>query len=196
MLEEQRDILEIAQKFAEYFFKKKFKPTFTRLRSGKFAVASKSILDLLERVKVQDESSSPESPQELGLSREELHYLVETVVKKRIRDRSSFQLLKELIDKGDELVYAAFDVFKSDLDEDDLLDTLERIILNKSEQRARSASRAKSPKTGSIPKKLEKVRFEDEVIDLGQHEGSTGRKGQRVMSPKNDDFSYFLEAHR
>lgn len=60
--------------------------------------------------------------------KDQLLKMVDTIARKKIRDENDIIALKKLITEQDELVYAAFDVFDSDHDEDDLIDTLMRIL--------------------------------------------------------------------
>lgn len=60
--------------------------------------------------------------------KDELIKLVNTLVRRRLRDDNDLLLLNKLILEGDELVYSTFEVFESDRDEEDLLDTLIRIV--------------------------------------------------------------------
>jgi len=55
--------------------------------------------------------------------------LVNTVVKDQLPDPDDLQVLKKLIVDENEFVFAAFDVFVSDRDEEELLDTLMRWVL-------------------------------------------------------------------
>jgi len=45
-----------------------------------------------------------------------------------IQDKNDVELLQKLIEKEDEFVMAAFDLFESDKDQENLLDTLIRIV--------------------------------------------------------------------
>lgn len=60
--------------------------------------------------------------------KDELIRLVNNLVRKRLRDDNLLLLLNKLIMEGDELLYSTFEVFESDRDEEDLLDTLIRIV--------------------------------------------------------------------
>ena len=60
--------------------------------------------------------------------KDELIKMVNSLVRKRLRDDNDLLLLNKLILDEDELVYSSFDVFESDRDEEDLLDTLVRIV--------------------------------------------------------------------
>ena len=60
--------------------------------------------------------------------KDELIKMVNSLVRKRLRDDNDLLLLNKLILDEDELVYSSFDVFESDRDEEDLLDTLIRIV--------------------------------------------------------------------
>lgn len=60
--------------------------------------------------------------------KDELIKLVNTLVRRRLKDDNDLLLLNKLILEGDELVYSTFEVFEADRDEEDLLDTLIRIV--------------------------------------------------------------------
>ena len=67
-----------------------------------------------------------ERPKTPRPKKDELMLLVNTVIKDQIEDADDLQILKKLIVDENEFVFAAFDVFVSDRDEEDLLDTLSR----------------------------------------------------------------------
>ena len=67
-----------------------------------------------------------ERPQSPRPKKNELMLLVNTVVKDQLPDPDDLQVLKKLIVDENEFVFAAFDVFVSDRDEEELLDTLMR----------------------------------------------------------------------
>ena len=54
--------------------------------------------------------------------------LVNTVVKSKIPDLEDIETIIKLIGEENEFVYAAFDVFVSDRDEEELLDSLVRCV--------------------------------------------------------------------
>ena len=58
----------------------------------------------------------------------ELIRVVNTLVKNKLDDVKDIKLLNQLILEGHELLYSTFEVFESDRDEEDFLDTLLRII--------------------------------------------------------------------
>lgn len=127
--------------------------------------------------------------------RDELIRIVNTIVRQRIRDESSIKFLNELIMRGDEMVYSAFDVFESDRDQNDLIDTLERILSNSMQRRGRSMNKTAALRSVSMPKMLNKASTENNLRNLIQMQYSSGSKMQRSMSPATG-FSYFLEASR
>lgn len=53
---------------------------------------------------------------------------VNLVARQHLRDEKDFEILIGLINSGEEMLYSAFEVFESDPDQDDLLDTILRII--------------------------------------------------------------------
>ena len=53
---------------------------------------------------------------------------VHSLVRFYINDKKDVEILEKLIDKEDEMLMAAFDLFESDRDQENLLDTLIRLI--------------------------------------------------------------------
>ena len=133
--------------------------------------------------------------------------LAENLFRQRARDETYVQTLQKLVRERDELVFSAFDVFKSDHDEDDLFDTLSRII-QLSHQKARSKRQAEGYFPGS--QKQQSLRAEKVVNNYVEVEdGERGRKIERTRSkeasngvangglsktksPFGRDLSYFL----
>eukprot|EP01017_Pseudomicrothorax_dubius_P044527 TRINITY_DN7537_c0_g1_i3.p1 TRINITY_DN7537_c0_g1~~TRINITY_DN7537_c0_g1_i3.p1 ORF type:complete len:1239 (-),score=274.19 TRINITY_DN7537_c0_g1_i3:62-3778(-) len=60
--------------------------------------------------------------------KDELINFMNTVVRQHIKNERDLEILNRLICEGEEKIYSAFQVFESDRDQDDLLDTLLRII--------------------------------------------------------------------
>jgi len=60
--------------------------------------------------------------------KDELLKLINTLVRDRLKDDSDIKLLNKLAMQGDELLYSSFDVFESDRDEEDFIDTIKRIL--------------------------------------------------------------------
>ena len=69
-----------------------------------------------------------ERPQSPTPKKDELMILVNTVVKDKIPDLEDIETIIKLIGEENEFVYAAFDVFVSDRDEEELLDSLVRCV--------------------------------------------------------------------
>lgn len=126
--------------------------------------------------------------------------MAESLFRKRTKDESYLQTLRKLISEQDELVFSAFEVFKSDYDEDDLYDTLNRIIqLSWQRKRSSPKNRIEDQQTQAYKPSTTSKRFEN---GFGSHE--RGRKFERAedktavnrlsrtKSPLPRDFSYFL----
>ena len=117
--------------------------------------------------------------------KDELMKLVNNLVKKRLKDESYLLLLNKLICEGDELLYSTFDVFESDRDEEDLLDTLIRIVNKYKKQGKFSNSLYASPFYSS-----EKIPLVD-----NEHELLKDRKSINNERPSSQGgSSYFLES--
>ncbi len=112
--------------------------------------------------------------------KDELMRLVNNLVRKRLRDDNLLLLLNKLILEGDELLYSTFEVFESDRDEEDFLDTLIRIV-NKYKRNNKSHIYA-TPFYSS-----QKMAF----VDNG-HEFLKDRRSERPLSQGSN--SYFLES--
>lgn len=69
-----------------------------------------------------------ERPQSPTPKKDELMILVNTVVKNQIPDVEDIETITKLIGEENEFVFAAFDVFVSDRDEEELLDSLVRCV--------------------------------------------------------------------
>ncbi len=54
--------------------------------------------------------------------------IINTLVSEKIKDENEIKLLNKLALQGDDILFAALDVFESDRDETEFLDTIGRII--------------------------------------------------------------------
>jgi len=114
--------------------------------------------------------------------KDELIRLVNNLVRKRLRDDNQLLLLNKLILEGDELLYSTFEVFESDRDEEDLLDTLIRIV-NRHKRSGKFGSNIyASPFYSS--QKIPLVDNDQELIKE--------RRSERP--PSQGTISYFLES--
>jgi len=144
--------------------------------------------------------------------KDELVKMVNNLVRKRLRDDNQLLLLNKLILEGDELLYSTFEVFESDRDEEDLLDTLIRIV-NKYKKMGRfsndlyASSFYSSQKFPLVENEQELFKNRREFSQernyerpstlerLGRHE-RTASRGSRggERPPSQGTISYFLES--
>lgn len=132
--------------------------------------------------------------------------LAETLIRQRTRDESYVQTLQKLISEKDELIFSAFDVFKSDHDEDDFFDTLSRII-QLHLQKMRSKRQTESYLAGTQKQFSSSQRLVNNYMEPANDErGRTLERTRgketvtisngalsRTKSPVTRDFSYFLK---
>lgn len=141
--------------------------------------------------------------------KDELVKMVNNLVRKRLRDDNQLLLLNKLILEGDELLYSTFEVFESDRDEEDLLDTLIRIV-SKYKKMGRfsndlyASSFYSSQKFPLVENEQELIKNRREFSQernyerpslnnerLGRHE-RTASRGDRT--PSQGTISYFLDS--
>jgi len=60
--------------------------------------------------------------------KDELEKLVDSLVKENLRSEEDIEILNKLIEEENEFVFSAFDVFESDRDQEELVDSLQRAI--------------------------------------------------------------------
>lgn len=73
-------------------------------------------------------SSGMERPSSPMPRKSELHLLVESLVKENLPTKEDIEILNKLIADENEFVFSAFDVFESDRDQEELIDSLIRAI--------------------------------------------------------------------
>lgn len=117
---------------------------------------------------------------------EELIRIVDEVVRKRFEDSRDVDLIIDLINQGNEMVHSAFDVFQSLRDENDLADTLKRIISSFGQKQEK---RHRPSKSFTMPKQMSSFTSEKYLNTLPSN---SGEKRHRAKSPSLD-FSYFLQ---